>query len=222
LRLACLLYRTQAGGWKGCVVSVGSGIIPPPGDRRACLLQRDDEGFFLPGQLEAAARRGLEAFVEAMPAPCLVVVPLDASFCASEPDAPSLPPPSDEDAGFALLTQSRSSAHAGRYRDRVAPLLKRPGNPFAQMISVGRAPSNDVVLYLDTVSKLHGYFLEDGTGWRYVDHRSTNGTTIDGRRLRRGEELRLGARHRIRVGLDIAAWLLEPAAVWRRLQQESA
>src|SRR5207302_1417787 len=47
---------------------------------------------------------------------------------------------------------------AAAYHDRVAFLTKRPGNPFPQMVSIGRAMNNDIVILLETISKLHGYF----------------------------------------------------------------
>ncbi len=68
---------------------------------------------------------------------------------------------------------------------RVAPLVKRDGNPFPERVSVGRARSCDVVLRIPQVSKLHAHFLFDPKGRLLVrDQRSANGTRVNGRRLR--------------------------------------
>jgi len=70
-----------------------------------------------------------------------------------------------------------------RYRGKLAPLLKRAGNPFPNVISIGRALSCDVVLALATVSKLQGYFRNQPEGWAFLDQRSLNGTLLNGERL---------------------------------------
>lgn len=71
-----------------------------------------------------------------------------------------------------------------RYRGKLAPLRKRPGNPFPNVISIGRALSCDVVLALATVSKLQGYFrVQPGGDWSFLDQRSLNGTLLNGERL---------------------------------------
>ncbi|MBL4846454.1 MAG: FHA domain-containing protein [Planctomycetes bacterium] len=67
-----------------------------------------------------------------------------------------------------------------RYRGKLAPLAKRAGNPFPNVISIGRATSCDVVLSLATVSKLQGYFRRGEQGWAFLDQRSLNGTLLNG------------------------------------------
>ena len=52
------------------------------------------------------------------------------------------------------------------------------------VIRVGRGPDNDVVLSDDTVSSSHATLARRGSGWVLMDHDSTNGTYIDGDRLR--------------------------------------
>ena len=71
---------------------------------------------------------------------------------------------------------------------RYLEVSKRPGNPFPERISVGRANNCDVVLRFPFVSKLHAHFLAgDGAGLRLSDHRSANGTAVGGRALGSGE-----------------------------------
>ncbi len=71
---------------------------------------------------------------------------------------------------------------------RVVEVGKRPGNPFPERISVGRANNCDVVLRLPFVSKLHAHFLAgDGASLKLADNRSANGTTVAGKPLPAGE-----------------------------------
>ncbi len=69
---------------------------------------------------------------------------------------------------------------------RVAPVRKRPGNPFPDRISIGRARNCDIVLRLSYISKLHAHFLVSGPSLRLCDQRSANGTAINGNALRPG------------------------------------
>ncbi len=79
-----------------------------------------------------------------------------------------------------------------------------PGQPVREIpldrpsLTVGRAPDNDVVLPLDHISSHHGRLdcQPDGT-WRYTDLESTNGSFLQGQRVRRvilqdGDGLLLG------------------------------
>ena len=62
----------------------------------------------------------------------------------------------------------------------VLPLTKDRGDSAGAMITLGRTGNNDLVLADDRVSKLHGYFQDQGQGWTYTDAGSTNGTLVDG------------------------------------------
>ncbi|MCO5168529.1 MAG: FHA domain-containing protein [Planctomycetes bacterium] len=77
------------------------------------------------------------------------------------------------------------------------PVRKREGsNAFALMITIGRAPNNDLVLPDRRVSKFHAYFRRLGGAWTINDANSTNGTTVDEVLVppERGLTLRSGAR----------------------------
>jgi pSer/pThr/pTyr-binding forkhead associated (FHA) protein len=52
------------------------------------------------------------------------------------------------------------------------------------VVRVGRGADNDVVLTDDTVSSSHATLARRGSGWVLMDHDSTNGTYIDGDRMR--------------------------------------
>ncbi|MEZ6183919.1 MAG: FHA domain-containing protein [Planctomycetota bacterium] len=58
------------------------------------------------------------------------------------------------------------------------PLEKTQRNPFTQLITLGRARNNDLIVNSPSVSKVHAWFLNGGpTGWFLQDNGSTNGTT---------------------------------------------
>ena len=81
----------------------------------------------------------------------------------------------------------------------VYPLIKKPGASFADMITIGRTPNNDVVLRDVTVSRFHAYFRQRGERWIVADAGSRNGSALDGSTLeaRRERELATGAAVRI-------------------------
>jgi pSer/pThr/pTyr-binding forkhead associated (FHA) protein len=83
----------------------------------------------------------------------------------------------------------------------LVPVMKKLGNPFAERISVGRAPNCDLVFRYSHVSKLHAHFLLEAKGMTLVDQRSSNGTFVNGRQLepsvphlvRPGDGIRFGS-----------------------------
>jgi hypothetical protein len=80
-----------------------------------------------------------------------------------KPDPPTSPPGSPPDLGH------------------VFPLRKTERNAFQNMILVGRASNNDIVLNHPSVSKMHAIFrpLPDGSGFTVTDSGSSFGTKID-------------------------------------------
>ena len=85
----------------------------------------------------------------------------------------------------------------------------------ADVIRVGKAPENDVVVDEETVSRAHFELVRDGKGWLVRDLRSTNGTFLDGAEIqsayvRAGSTIAAGAAQ-IRVQpfdekIEIAPW----------------
>jgi len=64
--------------------------------------------------------------------------------------------------------------------------------------TLGRSPRCELVLSDDTVSRRHATLCLRADGWYVVDHDSSNGTWVAGRRVfdaevRAGEEIRVGA-----------------------------
>ncbi len=81
------------------------------------------------------------------------------------------------------------------------------------MVSLGRVATNDVVVSLETVSKLHGYFLKEGEGWLYTDYRSTNGTLLNGKVVEKAAKVPLSDGDRIRLGSELEATFLAPGSL---------
>ena len=101
-------------------------------------------------------------------------------------------------------------AAAAAYLSKSALVRKRPDNPFPNMISVGRAGNNDLVIPLGTISKLHAYFLRDQDTWSLTDWNSTNGTTIDGKPLQPRETTPLESGAKLSFGKEFWATFLLP------------
>ncbi len=66
----------------------------------------------------------------------------------------------------------------------VYPIVKAPGNPYPERISVGRSRNCDVVLRDPRISKLHAHFTVGPKGeMSLIDLGSQNGTRLNSRQL---------------------------------------
>jgi hypothetical protein len=82
----------------------------------------------------------------------------------------------------------------------VHTVAKRPGlqSPFPTMITIGRAPNNDIVLSSPDVSTFHAHLAQEGGRWVVRDADSTHGTFVKELRieaatpLASGDTLRFG------------------------------
>lgn len=90
----------------------------------------------------------------------------------------------------------------------VYPLAKKPGASFADMITVGRTPNNDVVLRDVTVSRFHAYFRQRGEKWIMADAGSKNGSELEGAPLEARKERDLASGSALRIGdFDLTFYL---------------
>ena len=89
------------------------------------------------------------------------------------------------------------------------------------MIYVGRAADNDIVLADHTVSKLHAYFLpaEKGGSYQIVDANSTNGTMLNNRRLVPYQNHSIFNGDLIRFGPAIQMVYLSPEGFYELVQK---
>jgi hypothetical protein len=100
----------------------------------------------------------------------------------------------------------------------IAALVKRPGNPFPDHLSVGRAPNCDIVMRFNYVSKLHARFhLKGGMVCSLEDHGSSNGTGINGQALKRGEPTALRSGDKLSFG-SLVVTLMKPEELYALLR----
>jgi hypothetical protein len=85
-------------------------------------------------------------------------------------------------------------------RVAVFPMVKKPGAPFSEMITVGRTTNNDIALNDVTVSRFHAYFKAAGDSWVVCDSGSKNGTTVGGTNLEPRKEIKLKSGTQILFG----------------------
>jgi hypothetical protein len=81
------------------------------------------------------------------------------------------------------LSSSRPATAAPGPSFELLEIVKRPGNPYPDRISLGRAKNCDLVVRHSSVSKLHAYFRSGESGLELIDLGSQNGTSINGRCL---------------------------------------
>lgn len=102
-------------------------------------------------------------------------------------------------AAFDTTSAEQGSSSAGLVLLYAAAYASMPAAfPFAKAeVVIGREDSADVTVPDSAVSRRHASIVFDGAGWSLVDHGSSNGTWLDGRRIDRA---RLLERARVRIG----------------------
>ena len=113
-----------------------------------------------------------------------------------------------EDEGFGHLLAAEAGCNA------VAWLDKSERNIFGNIISLGRAPSNDVQLPFETISKVHAVFTRVGDSWRLSDRDARNGLYLNGRRVEPGSTVDLRDGDRLRFGSQIEGTFYTPEALY--------
>src|SRR5207248_702880 len=91
---------------------------------------------------------------------------------------------------------------------------KSQRNPFENLITVGRAPNNDIRFALESVSKLHATLSRSDGNWLIQDHASTNGTWVNGERLEPTVLRRLRDGDSIQVAPELRARFFTPAGLF--------
>lgn len=125
-------------------------------------------------------------------------------------------PPGDLDETF--TTQRRGAIGSRVGPEVVIKLAKRAGsNAFGNMVTVGRADNNDIVIEHASVSKFHAFFKHDGGIWTVRDAPSLNGTTVDGEAADRATPIHTG--QVVAFGDVVEAVLVDAEALYSRLHQ---
>ncbi len=78
----------------------------------------------------------------------------------------------------ALLRITDADVRANPQNYELHPLIKSNRNPWTDRILVGRAANNDVVLINPSVSKVHAYILQKGTGAQIFSYETRNPTKV--------------------------------------------
>lgn len=176
----------------------------------------DGEGLIALRDLAKLARtKDAAAFLAVYNLPALLVVPADPALLLEDTAASS----GEEGFGFQTVRLSSPGA-AAKYEGRVAYLDKSQRNPFGYMISVGRAPNNDIVLNVEAVSKMHGSFTKLGNDWTYADHNSTNGSFLNGNQLKPQDKQKLRSGDQLRFGRKLTVLFLDARSVYDRARSE--
>jgi len=126
--------------------------------------------------LERARSLGRQAFIAHYPGHFLLKRP---SLSGERQATPS---------GFDFATIA-AKVDADPFADewRVVAVAKRPGNPFPERMTVGRATNCDVVLRVPFVSKVHAHILREEDGSLHLhDNRAANATFHNHRKLEAG------------------------------------
>ena len=80
---------------------------------------------------------------------------------------------------FTLKAPIESAQPCDLLSTNVYALKKKHGELFQDMITVGRAANNDVVIDYSCVSKFHACFTRADSQWLVTDSGSTNGTFLE-------------------------------------------
>ena len=170
----------------------------------------DEQGFVSYDYVrKEASRLTLDEFVKCFPVPALMVVYRGVDQAESEGMDPG-------QSGVQLLTMSVKSASVLKYLSRIAFVCKRPGNPYAHLISVGRSANNDITVGVDSVSKVHGYVVIENDICQFTDHGSTNGSRINGKELEASQKYTLQDRDVLQLGLEVMLELMLPQTLYKR------
>lgn len=88
----------------------------------------------------------------------------------------------------------------GHVAVEIYPLAKKPGASFADRITIGRTPNNDIAINDHSVSRLHAYVRLDGERWVVADAGSKNGSWMRGKALEPRKEQPMQSHAIVRIG----------------------
>ena len=119
-----------------------------------------------------------------------------------EADGPATPAPSAGDFGHTMVySPSRDARRVEAAQDRRQALLVGGGRRnvlSGSRVVIGRSREADIVLQDPNVSRRHAELRREDGGWQIVDLGSTNGITVNGRRV---DHQPLGAGDQITIGV---------------------
>ena len=132
----------------------------------------------------------------------------------------------DHDDGASFLTARLKPRAPGAIHGDVQGVLpvrkRRDSNAFAMMITLGRAPNNDLMIPDQRVSKFHAYLRRVGEQWTVSDANSMNGTWVNGQKIPSGQSAPLRSGARIAVAETLELLFLEPSDLFARIMVDKA
>lgn len=170
----------------------------------------DPRGFIAVETLERVARgMSPEEFCATYPVPALVFVAIEEEKLMTEDTT-------QHDSGKRPTAPGKGGG-AMAYNRRVAFLVKRKGNPFPDTIMIGRAPNNDLVVDMPSVSKFHATFENVQESWRLVPLPAVNGTTVNGAQVLQDQKRLLAEGDKVRFGEELEARFMPGESLYRWL-----
>lgn len=97
-------------------------------------------------------------------------------------------------------------------------IRKAKNSTFQEMITVGRAENNDLVIGYSQVSKFHAYFTPCEGSILVTDSRSTNGTFVNDERIEPSQSIELRVNSRVAFGPRLSFRLLNPKRMFGYLK----
>jgi pSer/pThr/pTyr-binding forkhead associated (FHA) protein len=185
-------------------------------------MSSERENFVSLDELRERARTGsFEEFAALCPAPILELVPADPTgqFAKKLQAKDADPQARTAKATRQTVMSEDGSGGALLYQGRAAVLAKHSGSTPSPGVSIGRALTNDIVVLLDTVSKVHGLFASEKDRWTYSDNKSTNGSVLNGVAVKAGEKRPLADGDQLRLGLELIGVFHTPRALYERFRR---
>lgn len=159
--------------------------------------------------LAAHAELDADAFLERVTIPHLLLLPDSGGLDAEDPGINTI----------VDLSATKVGAVASPAAFLGAIPLAKGANPFAHMVTVGRANNNDVILKSKLVSKFHAYFRQLGKSWSLCDASSSNGTFLNGTKLAPERSRPVKSGDQVGFGKEIATLFFLPEALFELVQQ---
>jgi hypothetical protein len=97
-------------------------------------------------------------------------------------------------------------------------LRKSTRNPFKDIITIGRASNNDIVINKATISKAHAFLAYKNATWQIMDQQSSNSTYVDGTKLAPKVAHTLHDNSIIQFGFEVHASFYSPKGLWSYIQ----
>ena len=113
-----------------------------------------------------------------------------------------------------LTCEGQSPTTTTKFSNSRVFFLEKTARNSSLEVTLGRDPSNDIIVSLPSVSKRHAFFREINGNWYVVDNKSTNGTNIDNTLLGPYEKALLRDNSRLVFGYGAIARFFTPIGLW--------